>query len=48
MSNSKPGTGSVYAYAGRDSKGEYLNGGKTYKTSPIPAKQFWSFMVHDG
>jgi hypothetical protein len=50
MSNSKPGTGSAYAYAARDSKGEYLDGGKTYKItlpSPIPAKQFWSFMVHD-
>jgi hypothetical protein len=51
MSNSKPGTGSACAYAARNSKGEYLDGGKTYKItlpSPIPAKQFWSFMVYDG
>jgi hypothetical protein len=51
MAFSKPGTGSAYAYAARDSKGEYLDGGKTYKItlpSPIPAAQFWSFMVYDG
>ncbi|MEJ0092953.1 MAG: DUF1214 domain-containing protein [Methylocella sp.] len=51
MANSTPGTGSAYAYATRDSKGEYLDGAKTYKITlpaPIPAKQFWSFMVYDG
>jgi hypothetical protein len=51
MAFSKPGTGSAYAYAARDSKGEYLDGGKTYKITlpaPIPAAQFWSFMVYDG
>jgi hypothetical protein len=51
MAFAKPGTGSAYAYAARDSKGEYLDGGKTYKItlpSPIPAGQFWSFMVYDG
>jgi hypothetical protein len=51
MAFSKPGTGSAYAYAGRDSKGRYLEGGKTYKITllaPIPAGQFWSFMVYDG
>jgi hypothetical protein len=50
MANSKPGTGSAYAYAARDSKGEYLDGGKIYKITlpaPIPAGQFWSFMVYD-
>ena len=34
-----------------DSKGDYLDGGKTYKITlpaPIPAGQFWSFMVYDG
>jgi hypothetical protein len=34
-----------------DSEGRYLDGGKTYKVtlpSPIPAKDFWSFMVYDG
>jgi hypothetical protein len=51
MAFSKPGTGSAYAYAARDAKGEYLDGGKTYKITlpaPIPAAQFWSFMVYDG
>jgi hypothetical protein len=51
MAFAKPGTGSAYAYAVRDSKGEYLDGGKTYKITlpaPIPAGQFWSFMVYDG
>jgi hypothetical protein len=51
MAFSKPGTGSAYAYAARDSKGEYLDGGKTYKITlpaPIPVGQFWSFMVYDG
>jgi hypothetical protein len=51
MAYSKPGTGSAYAYATRDSKGRYLDGSKTYKItlpSPIPAGQFWSFMVYDG
>ena len=51
MAYSKPGTGSAYAYATRDSLGRYLDGGKTYKTTlpaPIPAGQFWSFMVYDG
>jgi hypothetical protein len=51
MAFSKPGTGSAYAYATRDSMGRYLDGGKTYKLTlpaPIPAAQFWSFMVYDG
>jgi hypothetical protein len=51
MANSKPGTGSAYAMSGRDSMGRYLDGGKTYKITlpaPIPAGQFWSFMVYDG
>ncbi len=51
MAFAKPGTGSAYAYATRDAKGEYLDGGKTYKVTlpaPIPAGQFWSFMVYDG
>jgi hypothetical protein len=51
MAFSKPGTGSAYAYATRDSMGRYLDGGKTYKitlAAPIPAAQFWSFMVYDG
>jgi hypothetical protein len=50
MADAKPGTGSAYAAAFRDSKGRYFDGGKTYKVTlpgPIPAKQFWSFTVYD-
>lgn len=50
MAASKPGSGSAYAVAVRDSKGRYLDGGKTYKVTlptPIPAGQFWSFTVYD-
>jgi hypothetical protein len=42
--------GSQYIAAFADSKGEYLDGGKTYKvTLPpnIPAGKFWSFTVYD-
>jgi hypothetical protein len=51
MADAKPGTGSAYAFGARDSKGEYLEGSKTYKITlpaPIPVKQFWSFTVYDG
>jgi hypothetical protein len=51
MAAAKPGTGSAYAYAVRDSMGRYLDGGKTYKITlpaPIPVANFWSFMVYDG
>src|SRR5208337_4198875 len=44
------GIGSQYLGAFVDSKGEYLDGGKTYKvTLPpnIPAAKFWSFTVYD-
>jgi hypothetical protein len=50
MSEAKPGTGSAYAFAARDSAGRYLDGGKSYKITlpaPIPAKDFWSFTVYD-
>jgi hypothetical protein len=43
------GTGSVYAGASQDSQGNYLDGSKTYKITlpaPIPAKDFWSFVVY--
>jgi hypothetical protein len=51
MAFAKPGSGSAYAYSARDAKGEYLEGGKTYKITlpaPIPVAQFWSFVVYDG
>lgn len=40
----------AYAITVRDSAGDYLDGGKTYKVTlpgPIPAKNFWSFTVYD-
>lgn len=50
MAAAKPGTGSAYAFAVRDSTGTYLDGAKTYKITlpaPIPVGQFWSFTVYD-
>jgi hypothetical protein len=44
------GKGSVYEIGATDINGEPLDGGKTYKVTlpaPIPAKDFWSFMVYD-
>ncbi len=51
MAFAKPGSGSAYAFATRDAKGDYLEGGKNYKITlpaPIPVAQFWSFVVYDG
>ena len=50
MSMARVGSGSAYAGAFRDSKENYFDGGKTYKITlpgPIPAKDFWSFVVYD-
>jgi hypothetical protein len=50
MAAAKPGTGSAYAVAARDSQGRYFDGAKTYKITlpaPIPAANFWSFTVYD-
>jgi len=44
------GKGSVYEIGARDINGQPLDGGKTYQVTlpaPIPAKDFWSFMVYD-
>jgi hypothetical protein len=44
------GQGSVYQIGSMDSTGARLDGGKTYTVTlpgPIPAANFWSFMVYD-
>ncbi len=43
MAEPRPGTGSAYAFAVRNSTGSYLDGARTYKVTlpgPIPAKGF--------
>jgi hypothetical protein len=50
MAKPAVGTGSAYEIGAHDSEGNYLDGGKTYKCTlpgPVPAKDFWSFMVYD-
>jgi hypothetical protein len=50
MAAARPGTGSAYAIAARDSQGRYFDGSKTYRITlpaPIPVGQFWSFTVYD-
>lgn len=50
MTKSKPGRGSAYAAAFKDSNGDIFDGGKTYKITlpgPVPAKDFWALTVYD-
>jgi hypothetical protein len=50
MFRRKPGGGSLYWLGLRDDKGEYLDGGKSYKLVvplPVPGKLFWSVTVYD-
>lgn len=51
MTKSTVGQGSAYLVGAHDSEGRYLRGGNTYKVTlpgPIPAKDFWSFVVYSG
>ena len=44
------GIGSQYIYAMRDSEGEYLDGGRTYRVTlppDIPESRFWSIIIYD-
>jgi hypothetical protein len=44
------GKGSVYEIGSMDQNGKMLDGNKTYTVTlpgPIPARDFWSFMVYD-
>ena len=50
MTQAPYGKGSVYAVAYMDSKGNALDGGKTYKVhvAPnVPMESFWSFTLYD-
>ncbi|MFC4992443.1 DUF1254 domain-containing protein [Rubritalea tangerina] len=51
MTSPPIGKGSVYCMTARDKNGDYLDGSKTYKIelpAPIPAANFWSFMLYSG
>jgi hypothetical protein len=51
MAKSAVGKGSAYIHTARDKDGKYLDGGNAYKINvpgPVPAKDFWSFMVYSG
>lgn len=50
MFSRSPGAGSLYWLGVKDSNGEYLDGGKSYKLvvpQPVPAKLFWSVTIYD-
>ena len=51
MTKPAVGKGSVYAASALDSTGAYLDGSKTYSVTlpgPVPAANFWSFMIYSG
>ena len=51
MAQSAVGQGSAYAFTPHDAQGRFLDGGKTYRVTlpaPVPAKEFWSFVVYSG
>ncbi|WP_413558620.1 DUF1254 domain-containing protein [Bdellovibrio sp. HCB209] len=50
MFSRNPGAGSLYWLGLRDSKGQYLDGGKSYQLKvpyPVPGKLFWSVTAYD-
>lgn len=50
MTSKAIGVGSQYVWTGRDSHGNYLDGGKNYRLHippHIPVKNFWSVVVYD-
>ena len=50
MMDKNVGQGSQYLWTYRDARGEFLDGGKTYRLHVlpnIPAKAFWSVVVYD-
>ncbi|WP_353049681.1 DUF1254 domain-containing protein [Falsiruegeria litorea] len=51
MTSPPVGAGSIYEVGAKDVNGDYLDGSKTYSVTlpgPVPAKNFWSFMVYSG
>lgn len=51
MTRSVVGLGSAYAFTALDGNKRYLRGENTYKITlpgPVPAKDFWSFVVYSG
>jgi hypothetical protein len=51
MAQSQVGKGSAYAFTAHDAQGRFLDGGKTYCVTlpaPVPAAEFWSFVVYSG
>lgn len=50
MFRRRPGIGSTYWRAARDSNGRWLDGARTYRLTvplPVPARLFWSVTVYD-
>ena len=50
MRGEKPGVGSAYTWAYRDTNGDWIDPKRTYRLrlpGPIPAKDFWSVVVYD-